>query len=88
MKKTIYNVYVPMTSQEQCDRMKQVCVENGLDYWKDKIAFLNFTNYDYFLFGKNYGFAVYSSISLSDTQVTESEFLELLKEHNQCTNQQ
>ena len=37
--KTIYNVAVLMESQEQCNRMKQLCIDNGLPIWDDDLAF-------------------------------------------------
>ena len=80
--KTIYNVYVPIESQEQSDRMKQICIDYGLPYWDDE---------DAFTFNEEYGNHFYYSESSiredrfcvlwgsSKTQVTESEFLELVK---------
>ena len=87
MKKTIYNVYVPMESQEQCARMKKVCVENGLAIWSNQIAFEIFNEYndDCFSYEKDSEeFFVFAKTDAEDvlkeyTQVTESEFLELLK---------
>jgi len=78
MKKTIFNVFVTMRSQEQCDRMKAVCLENGLPIWDAKIAF----DYDYYFIynHRDKGFAIYGG-NLDYTQVTEAEFLELLKEY-------
>ena len=43
--KTIYNTYVVTESQKQCDRMKQLCIDNGLDIHYD---FDFFSNYKYF----------------------------------------
>mgnify|MGYP003402789722 FL=1 len=31
--KTIYNTYVVMESQDQCDRIKQLCIDNNLPIW-------------------------------------------------------
>jgi len=88
MKKTIYSVYVPMESQEQCDRMKKLCLDNELTIWKRK---------DSFLFDSEYGNQFYCTLdpdaegeinsfvilfsSEHTTKVTESEFIDLLKKH-------
>jgi hypothetical protein len=39
MKKTIYNTFIRVTSQEQCDRLKQICIDNGLPIWDSPRAF-------------------------------------------------
>lgn len=85
--KNIFNVYVVMESQEQCDRMKQVCIDNGLPIWDDEIAFLfDVDNINYFSFSLDMNFAVWlTSFKIIDTttliQATEKEFLQLLKEY-------
>jgi len=81
--KTIYNTYVIMESQEQCDRMKQLCIDNGLPIWEDSIAFLFSTKENVFEF-LNGEFYVTSNNSIGkDTnvnfEITEQEFIELLK---------
>jgi len=84
MKKSIYNVYVAMQDQEQCDRMKQLCIDNRLPYWKGGSGL----SYDV-LYGNQF---YYGKISTGDcfvviynsehtTQVTEQKFIELLKQH-------
>jgi hypothetical protein len=79
MKKTIYNVAVLMESQEQCDRMKQLCIDNGLPYWDKGVGFrfdLEYENYFRIVFDEFY-------VTFSDlrkTLVTESEFIQLLKQ--------
>jgi hypothetical protein len=89
MKKSIYDVYVTVTSQEQADRLKDICLEYGLQIWNDEFAFeydidsswfgaLNFKKHndtDFF-------------IGISDdnkryTQIAESEFEQLAKEFKQ-----
>jgi len=83
--KTIYNTYVIMESQEQCDRMKQLCIDNGLKMWIDGL----------FVYDKKCGNQFYNTIdpgqrgyvycftvlynSEHKTEITESEFIELLK---------
>ena len=77
MKKTIYNVAVLMDSQETCDRMKQLCIDNGLPYSADENAFVIIGMLKYFGFYREY----FDTWALSSrTQVTESEFIELLKQ--------
>lgn len=76
--KTIYNVYVKMESQEQCDRMKQVCFDNGLPYSKKEIAFEYDSDFgNAFRYTECNQFGVYEPYN--KTKVTESEFLKLLK---------
>lgn len=83
MKKTIFNVYVVMESQEQCDRMKQLCIDNGLPIWDNEFAFEWMDSED--IFGCNYGKEFYilphKSCMEYDIEVTEQEFIELLKEY-------
>jgi len=77
--KNIFNVYVVMDSQANCDRMKQVCVENDLN---DNIYESDFEfsdKYRYFLSAMT-GFYV-ASQTYSNSKVTEQEFLQLLKEY-------
>ena len=77
--KSIYDVYVTVTSQEQADRLKGICLEYGLpiwdmgfDYFSSSCNFLTFNN-------KNKIVAIFSD-NLGKTQITESDFLELAKE--------
>lgn len=82
MKKTIFNVFVYMESQEQCDRMKQLCVDNGLQVDM---------HIDFFRFIKKYKwffcdmalkkFAIWGYLYRHYTEVTEAEFMELLNEY-------
>jgi hypothetical protein len=76
--KTIYNVAVLMDSQETCNRMKQLCIDNGLPIWKRPFAF------DYSI---NCGTEFYCSDDVfcvlydsGKNLVTEAEFIELLKQ--------
>jgi len=79
MKKTIYNVYVVMESQEQCDRMKQLCIDNRLHYCKWNEAFYMCEDNSYLSYCDLNGFAIYGGTISTEIQVTESEFIELLK---------
>jgi len=78
--KTIYNTYVVMESQEQCDRMKQLCIDNGLcvlggsGFELEKI----FPHFGYY---KTY-FGIFD-LSHYQYKITEQEFIELLKNTKQ-----
>lgn len=79
--KTIYNTYVVMKSQVQCNRMKKLCVNNHLPIWEEIIGFKFYKNGgNYFTFSDN-EFFVRSNINNQKKtyQVTEEEFIELLK---------
>jgi len=90
MKLSIYEVYVNIEGQPQADRMKQICIDYGLPYWDDEIAFIHDYNVaglrsttSVFCYSKsNKEFAVYSelpNIRPLETQVTEAEFLKLVE---------
>jgi len=86
MQKNIFNVYVAMDSQETCDRMKAVCLENRLKipYYHNAFTYFNSM---YFMYMSD-GFSVDSfngKPKKGYTQVTEAEFLELLKEYKDGT---
>ena len=76
--KTIYNVAVLMEDQTQCDRMKQLCLDNGLPIWDDKVAFEKIEGEE-----NNFGFGFddefYVGIGYERPLVTEYEFIQLLK---------
>jgi hypothetical protein len=85
--KSIYEIYVPVTSQEQADRLKAICLEYGLPIWEDECAFevdsfrfLLFEN-EVFLFEFIDGeFFIVINKGSTKTPITESEFLLLAKE--------
>ena len=85
--KTIYNTYVLMESQEQCDRMKQLCIDNGLEIWDDDLAFEYQDEENAFGFDDEdndfFVFAGYTSDLTGKTKVTEEEFIELLKQSSE-----
>lgn len=90
MKKSIYNVYVVMDSQETCDRMKQLCIDNGLPIWSFKCGWEFDNTYvgsHQFGFWDNEDFFIGLDANKNYTQVTESEFIELLKT-TKCQEQQ
>ena len=83
MKKTIYEVAVPMESKEQCDRMKQLCINNRLPIWSNYFDYWEnaFCENNVFGFCENImEFYIHRFCSLNKTLVTESEFIELLKQ--------
>jgi hypothetical protein len=84
VEKTIYDTYIRVTSQEQCDRLKQICIDNGVRIWDSPIAF-EFYGVDSEPFFECYsdnGFAIYNNhfTPAVNTEVTESEWMELLKQ--------
>jgi hypothetical protein len=85
MKKTIFTVAVPMQDQEQCDRMKAVCLENGLPIPFDERNFILDINNKHFAYSEFQDLFFIFSEQTGKTQVTEAEFLELLKEYKDGT---
>lgn len=78
--KTIYNTYIPITSQEQANEMREICIENGLPIWEYKIAFKIVENKNYFGYSTyNNSFGVFTLFHDSETPTTKEEFIELLK---------
>ncbi len=80
MELNIFNTYVPMENQAMCDRIEKACLDNNLPYWKEGFSFLSDT-YIWFscIFDE---FWVGNSLSIIDkTQVTEQQWLELLKNY-------
>ena len=78
--KTIFNTSIEVESQEQADRLKQVCIDNGLPYWDDKMAFKKDDEYKYFVMYSD-EFWLQCYVMKSFTKVTETEWMELLKEY-------
>lgn len=91
MKKSIYEIYVPVTSQQQADRLKAICVKYGLPIWDYSSAFevfetdinpvLMYNGYEFFILDLND--SEDDDPILNYTPITESEFLELAKEFKQ-----
>jgi len=85
--KTIYNTYIPVTSQEQADRLKQICLDNALPIWENETAFDLMFDADIFTYLKpsRQFFIVklehYYDVCPEDikTEITEEKFIELLK---------
>jgi hypothetical protein len=80
--KSIYEITVPVTSQEQADRLKAICVKYGLPYDKDRYSFkFDSSNGNQFYYTDMNKFLILWN---SDkTPITESEFLLLAKEFKQ-----
>jgi len=77
--KTIYNTYVVMESQEQCDRMKQLCIDNGLKV-DDTDTFLWRYCYPCIFEATDEEFYIpIEYIKTNQNKVTEQEFIKLLK---------
>jgi len=77
---TIYNTFVNIESQEQCNRLKELCIDKGLNYyWNDDKSFL-FEEYlwCYFLLDDSNCFLLCSH-NYNKTEVTEEEFIKLLQ---------
>lgn len=85
MKKTIFNTYVVMESQEQCDRMKQVCIDNKMPNNLNHYGLFDFNKKGIkFIYApKSKIFSVYFGelSNSSNEEVTEDRFLQLLKRY-------
>lgn len=90
--KTIYNTYIEVKSQKQAYRLKQICIDNNLPIWDDDIAFdksiTKENEKSLFSYTKEYDefyiIDVLKQNRCDKQKVTESEWLELLKQHK-CT---
>lgn len=81
MKPSIYEVYVNIEDQPQADRMKQICIDYGLPYWQwfyfgKNCIFTCDEHKDFFIMCSKENIKYYKK---QKKQVTESEFLELVK---------
>jgi hypothetical protein len=85
MKKSIYDVYVTVTSQKQADRLKGICLEYGLPIWLAEVAFKFNKLQCCFSTHGGEDFFIGSQIPkwMELTQITESEFEQLAKEFKQ-----
>lgn len=79
MKKTIFNVYVVMESKEQCDRMQQFCLNAGLNH-DVGYSYSGYVGkiFEYCNIHNEFGIWINHHRQI---QVTEQEFLQLLKEY-------
>jgi len=79
MNQKIYTIQIQMTCQDDCNRMKQICVDYKLRYWKSSIAFQYWYDTDVFEYSEIQGFGIYSNQKLLEP-ITIEQFLELLNE--------
>ena len=77
MEKTIFNVCVKLKSKQQLKRLLDACESVGLP----TITYNDFKKGDFFRKGIGFGFANWIGFLKTDTQVTEAEFINLLKEY-------
>lgn len=87
MEKSIYDVYVTVTSQEQADRLKGICLEYGLPIWEAKCAFefvSHLQNYfEFYKLDKEFFVRCTLENRSKHKQITESDFIQLAKEFKQ-----
>ena len=85
MKKSIYEIYVPVTSQEQADRLKAICVKYGLptSNFKDSFTFFKKENEMYLRASTVTKHFFVSYHTYNKNPITESEFELLAKEFKQ-----
>ena len=85
--RTIFNTYIEVESQEQADRLKQVCIDNGLPIWNNWFGFLLTSKHkNFFVFGLFIDeFLISESCRDSDghTKITELEWMELLTKYKE-----
>ena len=81
--KTIYNTYVVMKSQKQCDRMKKLCIDNNLPIWQSELAFELLMDEIYFSFIRGSKEFYVSSNIENKTRVSEKEFINLLTQSSE-----
>jgi len=81
--KTIYNTYVKMESQEQCDRMKQLCIDNKLRIFDSVFSFNLCKGTSYFGYTQLNGFAIYGNYLYGEIKITEQEFIKLLQDEQE-----
>lgn len=83
---TIYEVYVKMQDQAQCDRMLQLCKDYDLPYWESSSGF-TFIESKMVSFGYDYEsddfYCIISNVyplNENRTEVTEEQFIQILKD--------
>jgi len=82
MGKTIFNCYIEVESQEQANRLREICVDNDLKIWDDFLIIPKNSKKEYKYFYCSAGdFCNWLEIESDLTKVTEQEFLQLLKEY-------
>ena len=82
--KTIYNTYIKVTSKQQADRLKKMCLDNNLPIWDDEASFelrQNENWFEYYKDDKEFLITVSNVIGFTEfgkTKVSEDEFLKLI----------
>jgi len=80
MNQKIYTIQIQMTSQSDCNRMKEICEDYNLPYWKHDCAF-NFTDdKDTFTNSEGEFFIHAQPYEEGFEPITIEQFLELLNE--------
>ncbi len=84
--KTIFNVFVPMESQEQIFRLESLCLDNDLPIWECSAGWQFFDSGNFFAYEQECKefFCMSDKTEINKwnySEVTEAEFLELLKLH-------
>jgi len=77
MDKKIFTVQVSMESQEQCNRMKQICMKHFLHYWRNIMVWQFIDKDDTFRYSES-GFYIHGEPNEFE-RVTETEFINLLQ---------
>ena len=86
--KTIFNTYFLVESQEQANRLKQICIDNNLRIWDDEIGFVllkDSLRYNVFCATENpIKFAVWnwSVYPKNAFESNETEWFQLLQDYN------
>lgn len=78
---TIFNTCVEVTSQEQADRLRQVCIDNGLRIWDDFEFLKERKEFRFFYFWENV-FCNWLNNDLYE-EITEPEWMELLTKYKE-----
>ena len=88
-KDPFFKSVVPVKDQEECDRLKQMCIDYGIPYWMDDCAFDYVENNSHFYFaniedqpetpdGYFYVDIYYGDVDDEDVIMTIDEFEELV----------
>jgi hypothetical protein len=82
MNQKTYNIQIQMTCQADCERMKQICIDNNLPIWDSEKAFYFVKGINnYFLYNSDYNFfAVFCLKEKFKEPITIPQFLEILND--------
>lgn len=78
---TIYNTFIKMESQEECDKMKQICIDNELPIGKFQTSFelIKSLGYLFFHYSENSKVFFIGDNYYNFKKITKKEFIELIK---------